>query len=152
MKPIFAGCKKFIRELNQLGRIDTETLSKIRRRGPRFRILRHDQLKVAEGDRMHEDANAAVGTDRLNNRVERFGAGLGVNRVGIPCVKAEAVSFSDRSYFIKMRLDIFHGAAAIAMDHQDIEATSGQTLCGCETEAARSTEDQRPFVARKACA
>ena len=152
MKPIFAGCKKFIRELNQLRRIDTESLSKIRRRGSRLRILGHDQLQVAEGDRMHEDANAAVGTDRLDDRVESFGAGLGVNRVGIPCVEAKAVPFSDRSHFIEMRLDIFHGAAAIAMDHQDIEAASGQTLCSCETEAARSAEDQRPFVARKACA
>ena len=100
---------------------------------------------------MEEHPNAAIGTDRLGDLVDRLRALVGGDCVGVPGVETEALLRGERGDLIEMRLDVLHRATTVAMDDQHVQAASDEALRGRQAKAARPAEDQPPLVAREAC-
>src|SRR5436309_644629 len=78
--------------------------------------LWHEQLQVAEGDRVQEDANPPVAAERLGEALEALLARCGLERVGVHGHQRDAVA-ADR---VELGLDARHCAAPIAVYEEAI--------------------------------
>ena len=125
MKSILTGFEEFVGKLRQFRGIDPESLGEIRTRSPLLLLFGRDQLQIAECDRMKEHPDAAVGSDRLRDRVDRLSPLVCTDRIGVPDMKSRA----ERGQLVEMRLDVLHRAATISMNDQDIQAGTRKALC-----------------------
>jgi len=105
-------------------------------------IICDERLERAEGQRVHDDVNLAIGPQHLGQPIQDFGALFGVRRVGVDevCLDAQRLDLRDDGFGCCQR------SPQIQVNAGDVHAGGGQGAACGGAEPARCAQNQGPFA------